>query len=131
MCRPSRLSMPRRARKNAGVRAPGSLPALRSPGWPPRALGPFLVPKGFLSFVSANSFPRPPASDTIPIVCSPAVPFNPVYPAGPRPRPWTPSAGGPPDKRSFVRRQSLELPRTSGYSDNVLERTCQWPYGRT
>jgi len=57
--------------------------------------------------VVTSPFPQPLGSDTIPIVCRPAVQFNQFYPAGPRPRSQACSARGPPDKSLFVRRLEL------------------------
>jgi hypothetical protein len=48
--------------------------------------------------VVTNPFPRPHASDRIPIVGRPAVQFNPFCPAGLLPRSRARSARGPPDK---------------------------------
>jgi len=55
-----------------------------------------------LSRAPGDPFPRRLASDTISIARRPAVPFNPVSPAGPAPLSLASPAYGPPDKSLLV-----------------------------
>jgi hypothetical protein len=54
------------------------------------------------SLARARPFPRPPGSDTIPIACRTAVPFNTFYLAGLTLLSLASRPHGPPDKSLFV-----------------------------
>jgi hypothetical protein len=84
--------------------------ALRRPSGPPPTSPSPRSPPGFLALVPAKPFPPPQGSDTIPIVCSPAVQFNPFHPASLNRLSLASPAQGPPDNSLFFRRRSGRTP---------------------
>lgn len=92
-----------RARRDTGVCPAVPPAALRSRGMSPLARGPPPVPASAPGPCPRKTLPPAPSSDTVLIVCRPAVRFNPIYPARPRPRLWSSHARCPPVYRSFVR----------------------------
>jgi hypothetical protein len=92
---------------------PGAPPLAASRPHPPRAVAPGASTPGM-------PFPRPQGSDTIPIACRSAVPFNPFYPAGLVFFSVISPVCGPPDKSLFVSTQKEQPMSIESMSDDQI-----------